>query len=281
MSVTELVLASGGVASYRWLVRHASRAELERAVAGRDLVRVARGRFALPVADEAAREAHALAGVVSHLSAALAWGWAVKLPPDRPHVTVPDKRRVRTPRRVHLHRRDLLPEQVSQGRTSRDLTLEQCLRTLPYDEALAVADSALRDGFDPARLRAIARDARGPGGARLRAVAARADPAAASPFESVLRAICHAVDGLHVRPQVWIGEFRPDLVDEDLCLVLEADSFEWHGNRRALKNDARRYNELVVQGWLVLRFVWEDVMHQPARVHAVLERAVAQRQGFR
>ena len=63
---------------------------------------------------------------------------------------------------------------------------------------------------------------------------------------------------------------RPDLVDEDLRIVLEADSFEWHGKRASLRRDCRRYNLLVVDGWLVLRFAWEDVMHDQEFVRAVL-----------
>jgi very-short-patch-repair endonuclease len=53
-------------------------------------------------------------------------------------------------------------------------------------------------------------------------------------------------------------------------MVLEAESFEWHGDRAALRRDARRYNAMVVDGWLVLRFSWEDVMFQPEYVRAVL-----------
>ncbi len=68
---------------------------------------------------------------------------------------------------------------------------------------------------------------------------------------------------------------RPDLVDDRLRIVLEADSFEWHGGRSALARDARRYNTLVVDGWLVLRFAWEDVMHDPRYVRAVLVAATA------
>jgi very-short-patch-repair endonuclease len=83
--------------------------------------------------------------------------------------------------------------------------------------------------------------------------------------------------GLSVRPQVWIGNVRPDLVDEELRIVLEADSFEWHGGRAALKRDARRYNLLVVDGWLVLRFAWEDVMFDQRYVRSVLLRLVARR----
>ena len=70
---------------------------------------------------------------------------------------------------------------------------------------------------------------------------------------------------------------RPDLVDEDLRLVLEADSFEWHGDRVALRDDARRYDLMVVNGWRVLRFAWEDVMFDQAWVREVLTAAVAER----
>ena len=37
-------------------------------------------------------------------------------------------------------------------------------------------------------------------------------------------------------------------------MVLEAESFEWHSSRQALRRDARRYNLLVIDGWIVLRF---------------------------
>ena len=157
-----------------------------------------------------------------------------------------------------------------------------CLRLLPFDEGLAVADSALRDGFSPTRLHALVRDAQGPNAVRMRLIAARATPDAANPFESVLRAIALGVAGLRVRPQVslragdsFLG--RPDLVDERLGIELEADSFAWHGDRAALHADARRYNGFAANGWLVLRFTWEDVMFDPEYVAAVLRDAVAER----
>ena len=83
------------------------------------------------------------------------------------------------------------------------------------------------------------------------------------------------------RPQVsmidphFLG--RPDLVDERLGVVLEADSFEWHGSRTALRKDAKRYDEFVVRGEPVLRFAWEDVMYDQPWVRSVLEAAVAER----
>ena len=278
MSVRRRLLELGGVATYRVLVARSGRGDVARALESGDIVRTSRGRYAVPE-DESVAAAHALGGVLSHGSAALAWGWACKSLPDRPHVTVPVKRKItRDVTGLNLHRRDLLPEEISGDRTSRDLTLEQCVRSLPFEEALAVADSALRDGYPPDRLRARARDARGPGSRMLRKVASAADGSSANPFESILRAICLGVPGLAVRPQVRVGAARVDLADEHLRLVLEADSFAWHGDRRALRRDAQRYNRMVVDGWTVLRFAWEDVMFCHEEVAALLVAVVARAQ---
>lgn len=196
-------------------------------------------------------------------------------------MTLPRRRRVGPGPGAALHFADLGPDDRSGPCTSPDRTLLDCLRNLPFDEALSIADSALRCGYRPERLAAVARDARGAGAGRVRRVAARADGRAENPFESVLRAIALDVAGLRVRPQLPIHDphflGRPDLVDTDLRIVLEADSFTWHGGRAQLARDARRYNALVVAGWLVLRFSWEDVMHDPALVRSTIESAVARR----
>jgi very-short-patch-repair endonuclease len=141
-----------------------------------------------------------------------------------------------------------------------------------------VADSARRRG-EAAVLARIARLARGPGAPQIRRVMAQSRAEAANPFESVLRAICLGVPGLRVQPQVLLTSLepwvKPDLVDEAHRIIIEADSFEWHGGRAALRDDARRYNLMVAGGWLVLRFAWEDVMFDQEYVHRVLTEVVA------
>ena len=283
MSVVEVLERRGGVATRAALVRATTRAEFERARDGGDIVLVARGRYALATADEAVVAAHRLSGTVTHFSAALHHGWEVKAVPERPHVAVA-RNRVLKPGQadgVELHRLDLDPDDIDGMFTRPERTLLDCMRAGPFDAALCVADSALRDGFSPERLRALARTARGPGSALIRRVATRADGRAANAFESALRAITYDVPGLHVVPQVAIyaSTFlgRPDLVDERLGVILEADSFEWHGNRAALRRDARRYDQFIVNGWLVLRFAWEDVMFDPDWVRSILTAAVAER----
>jgi len=234
-------------------------------------VAVARGRYAVPEVDLARQAAHSVGGVLCRQSAALHHGWAVKIAPDKPQVSVPRGRRIAPARAVgiELHRDDLEPDDIDGIATSREFTLTQCLRTAPWDGALAVADSALRMG-EVALLHRVAATVRGPGAPQVRRAIREARGEADNPFESVLRAIALDVPGLSVRPQVAIGRVRPDLVDEELRVVLEADSFEWHGNRAALRRDARRYNRLVVDGWTVLRFAWEDVMFEQPYVRSVL-----------
>lgn len=270
----------GGVARRRVLLVHVDRAALDRAVAVGDVLRDARGRYALPTAESDLRTAARVGGVLSLTSAALRHGWAVKSVPARPHVTVSRGRKLAVPAALaHVHRAELRPDQVDGAMTSQETTLLDCLRRLPFDEALCVADSARREGVEQGVLDRLAEQARGPGAAQVRRVARLCSPRAANPFESVTRAIAHDVPGLSVRPQVVISEdgftARPDLVDEQLRIVIEADSFKWHGKRSALASDARRYNRLVVRGWMVLRFSYEDVMFHPDQVRAVLVAAVA------
>lgn len=289
MGVREELELLGGVATRAQLVAATSRREFDAARRAGQVVRLSRGRYAVPTVKEAKAVAHAMTGVLCLSSAALEWGWAVKTVPEKPHVTVPKHRKVRTQdaARVQLHRFRLDADDVEDGMTSKDRTLLDCLRILPFDEALAVADSALRDGYSRARMMALVRDARGPGAARMRHIAALASPLAANPFESVLRAIALGIPGLAVVPQVRIRRYvgsgetvflgRPDLVDARLRIIIEADSFEFHGQRAPFRADTRRYNGFSVDGWLVLRFAWEDVMFEPAYVTRLLSEAVGER----
>lgn len=281
MGVVEELLRLGGVSSRAALIGLTSRAEVDRALRVGDVVVPVRGRYALPSADEAVARAHAIGGVLSYESAALWHGWAVKTVPDRPQITVPKKRKVPARLRagVDLHRGDPLPEDFAGIATGVELTLSQCLRSLAPDAALAVADSALRAGVTPSTLRRVGAGARGPGSLQVRRIVETADGDAANPFESVLRSVAHQVPGLQVVPQLSVRSLgcraRPDLVDEHLGIVIEADSFEWHGDRAALRRDARRYDLLTAAGWIVLRFAWEDVMHDQDFVRRVLVAVVA------
>ena len=255
-----------------------SRSRLRVAVRSGLVVRDAKGRYSLPGVDEALRAASRLSAVLIEDSAAQYHGWELKHRPPSPCLAVPRHRTVPAHRRrgVRVRFVDLDPEDVSRQATAPGATVMACAARMPFDEALVVADSALRhrDVTQSGMIRlAEAMPVRYR--SRCLRVASLADGSAANPFESVLRAIALGVDGLHVEPQVWVDDVgRPDLLDRDLGLVIEADSFEFHGRRRALKHDCERYNAFVVGGRLVVRFSFEHVMLEPRYVHGVLDGVV-------
>jgi very-short-patch-repair endonuclease len=205
--------------------------------------------------------------------------------PALPDVTLPRHRKLRqgTKQVVTVHWRDLEAREVEDGVTTKVRTVIDCCLDLPFDEALAIFDSALRSGLQRRRVQEAAL-ALGPRHRRrVLQVARLASPRAANPFESVLRAIALGVADLTVVPQFAIryDDFfaQVDLGDEQLRIVLEADSFEFHAQRKDFSRDCRRYDELVARNWLVLRFTWEQVMFEPEWVARVITDVVRLRRG--
>lgn len=270
MAITRL----GGTASRRQLLRLTSKRRLRTALKAGTIVRVARGRFALPHVEAASREAARISGVICMRSAAIAHGWEVKQLPDRPEVAVSPRRNLPAARRegVRVRWMNVAADDVHDGVTTPLKTVVDSARHLPFDEALAIADSALRSGMvtvdDLASVQV-----RGAGAAAVRRVLRHADARAANPFESVLRALCIEA-GLDVEPQGEIdlgsGTVHPDVVCRSRWLAIEADSWAFHTSRKAHRKDCARYNLLIVRGWLVLRFTWEQEMHDQAYVRWVL-----------
>jgi very-short-patch-repair endonuclease len=280
MDVVEALTWRGGVVDTATLRYLTSRRKIRTALSRREVVRIGRGSYGLPDADRSMAAAARLSGVASHLSAAQLHGWEIKTRPALPTVTVPRGRKVEQWRRagVDLRWRALDEDEIWNGRTRAGRTVTDCSRDLPFDESLTVADSALRRGnVSQPFLVQLAEEVPRSGRVAALRVAEHASSKAANPFESVLRAISLDMPGLLFEPQVVIDEdgirVRPDLVDESRRIVLEADSFEFHGRRSALTRDCERYNALALRGWLVLRFSWEHVMHEPAYVRSCLEQA--------
>ena len=273
LPVALVVQRYGGTASWTVLRQHVTQHALRRALDRGEVQRVARGRYALPALPPARLAAARRAGVVSHLSAATEHRLPLLLPPLNASLTVAPNSRTRQEDTVTLHWRPLRERDVVDGVTTPLRTVLDCAAGLPFGEALAVADGALRLTLvRPDELLRAATLWRGRGARAVRRVAEHADARAANPFESALRAIALDAGCTGFEPQVHVdvaGTARVDLGDVGNRVVLEADSFEWHGERRALRRDCRRYDELVRAGWRVLRFAWEDVMFDPAWVGVV------------
>lgn len=176
---------------------------------------------------------------------------------------------------------DARPDELDGWSTAAVTTVLMCARDLDQRDALAIADSALRHG-------SVAADELTTAAAtwpeHVRVVVAHATGRAANPFESALRSLALDV-GLELIAQfeVRVGEsiFHPDLVDPLHGVILEADSWSYHADKEAHERDCRRYTLLTADGWLVLRFTYDQVMHRPEFVRDCLRRLYAEVVGQR
>lgn len=288
--VLPLLTSLGGVATLADLRRTLTRSRIDRALRDKELIRARRDRYVSAATANGLALAHQLTAVLSHESAALHHGWPVRLEPEKPHVVVRTKRRLKVEDRrlVTAHYRELSADEVRLGATTPIRTVLDCARDLPPANALVVADSALRAGVvdhDDLRRAAQALPARARGKRRALRVIDAATPRAANALESALRAEVMELRGFCFEPQVQIADVglfaTVDLADRDRMVVLEAEGYETHGTRQAFRRDCRRYDELVAYGWRVFRFAWEHVMFEPAFVRWSLQAWAARQDGSR
>lgn len=284
MELEDVVVRRGWTATWADLRRYHSRTEIEAALRAGRIERVGRGNYALPGVVGEAREAAArVNGVMSHLSAALYWGIAVRTPPAHPMVTVPRGRKVSAARRVgvQVSWTDLPVADVRAGVTTPLRTVLDCAARLPYAEALVVADSALfrkKVTLDEVNRRAaqVPKKVRD----RVRVIVDDADGRAESAFESLVRAQARDVPGIDLVPQVPVAGYHPDLYDARLGLAVECDSFEFHSGREDLVSDCERYNHFALTGDALVRFAWEHAMNRPGYVQRTLAEAAQVRQNL-
>lgn len=288
-SALSLLQQQGGLARRRDLVRCGlTRWRLDRLVDAGAL-RLVHGDVlsARPEADDEAVRAAVvgLEGVASHTSAARVWG--IELLGDAGcEVTVGrDRSRASWPG-VEVHRRRLPDEDVrvldglrvtSPVRTVLDLCL-----TSPLTAAVASADAAVRAGVVALAdlRRACARMPSGRERSRVARVLHLVDPRSASVLESVCRVLFVEAGLPAPSTQFEVRRLdgrllgRVDFAWLEHRLVVETDGYAFHADRVSYRADRRRTNSLVLEGWRVLRFSYEDVLHAPATVVAAVRTAL-------
>lgn len=165
-----------------------------------------------------------------------------------------------------------------------DVVLD-CAAELPLDQAVAVADSALRRRrCTLLELRAgLAARTGLAGDAQLRAVLRWVDVHSGSVLESLLRVLlCSAglpppATQLVLRDPDSGDSQRVDMAWPQQRLVLEADGRRFHDPEDRRDADRRRDNLCARLGWTVLRVTWADVVHRPEAVVAAVRAALASR----
>ncbi len=264
MDPVEALHELGGVGPFGELIALTTRAEITAAMDQGLIHKPRHDRYCLADADLLRRAVALTGGTASHLSAAQEFGWKLKHQPLKPCLTLP--RSARKPRGSYeLHWADLSDREIRRHVTSRTRTVMDCARTYPFDVALSVADSALREGIldQDDLLLAAARSPR-TGRAKALRVASEASHLRANPFETCLYVIASTVPGLSVVPQGEVpGVGFVDLLDRHLGIVIEAESLEHHWSKAGLQRDVDRYTTAARLGLTVLRFTWTDVMFQP------------------
>ena len=75
--------------------------------------------------------------------------------------------------------------------------------------------------------------------------------------------------------QVWIGGDRVDMVYEAERVVIEVDGLLKYTSRAALRAEKQRHERLVRAGYLVVRLMWSDVVHNPTYAVALVRAALA------
>lgn len=281
----DIVHLAGGVARTSTL-RDAGigRARLDRALAAGEVVRVRRGWVAEPGADPylvAAARAGVVVSCVTQASRLGLWVWeedpgggaettpdsAVRVGP-RPHVAAPQHAGRMAAEGAVVHwARPVVPRHPDQLTDEVENVLALVAACQPYEKALVVWESALRQGFTDRR--ALERLDWQPAARRL---CAEVDPFADSGLESLVIPRLRWLR-LPLRRQAWIAGRPVDLlIGERLVMQLDGGHHVGAQRERDVAHDA----ELTLLGYHVIRVGYGAIIDDWPAVQARIMRAVAQ-----
>jgi very-short-patch-repair endonuclease len=221
--------------------------------------------------------------VVAGRTAALLWGFDLAVEPTEVEVAVaPGGARKRVG--VTLFQLAKRPQKLVRPRALDPIrvldavaTVLHCALTLPVNEAVVIADSAMRKRTVTRRqlADAVRKEHGKPHYRRLRKVLEWSDEKSGSVLESLFRVLVLEAGLARPSSQVTFkGVGRVDFCWKEFRLIVECDGRVWHDPDDARHTDRRRDNKLVLQSWRVLRYTWADVVHDPDRVIAELRAAL-------
>jgi very-short-patch-repair endonuclease len=221
---------------------------------------------------------------VSHRSAAFVWGM-IEAPPPEVEVSVVG-RCCKSRKGLHVHRLQTIDKRELRRHeglwiSSPARALLEIAATSPADElADAVTAGVAKRLLTPRDIETVReRNAGRRGAARLAAVIGD-ETAAAITRSQAEKAFWKLIrDARLPRPVANqpLGPYVPDFMWPDERLIVELDSYQFHGGPGAFQNDHEK--DLVYRdaGFDVLRPTRNHVVHQPMRVLVMVVRALARR----
>lgn len=267
--ITDAVAASGGVVRVATLrAAGVPRRTVEQAVAANVLFRPRNGWVALPDADPLLVAAARAGVVLSCLTEAGRLGLWV-LSDGAVHVAAPPQRHigeVKDGTRVHWMR-PLVPRHPDALTDPVENVLAAVVRCQPHESALAVWESALRQGLvtrESLGLMPLAPSAR----SLLEECSLHSDSGLETFVPVRLRFL-----RLPIRQQVWLAGHPVDFLIGDR-LVLQVDGGHHVGSQR--RSDIAHDARLTLLGYHVIRIDYVQILTRWAEVHDVIVRAVAQ-----
>lgn len=259
----------GGMATTNDLLEAGITADrLRRAAIRGDLFRPRHGLFALPGHPEPLLQAACAGGPLAGLSAARYYGWWT--PRSSPiEISVRTDSRRLAHRGLVLHHDAHLLEADERFVVSPTSAARQCIRTLSFDFAVAVLDSALHEQAITGENRVDLGLLRESLPRRLHAVVDAADERAEAGAETLARIRLRRC-GIPARPQVWITRgIRIDLLLGD-SVALEIGSKEFHADPERYEADHARAATIIGLGFDHLEFTTSQVMDDWETVEAVI-----------
>jgi len=230
-----------------------------------------------------------LDAVASHHSAALIHGLDLLKPvsPDVVTLTGPRSRRSNRPVRggIVFHAAALPADHVAKCLGAPVTTVARTVidlgRTLPFADAVVVADSALRLGAAarPELLRVADTCPQWPGVARARRAVTFADERAESALESCARVVFyeHGLEAPELQAE-FRGEgfaFRGDFYWARHRTIAEADGMAKYEDPGRARDQIRRDRLLRDAGYKVVHFTWRELFDTPDLVISRIRKAFA------
>jgi len=218
--------------------------------------------------------------VISHLAAGRSWQLIDACDSDAIDVTVVG-RKVRSRVGIRVHRTsDLPPTDIrlldglpvtSPARTILDLA------AIGFDDLeRAVSEAHARKLIGRAKLQELLERARGRRGVgALRAIVeAEKSGFTRSKAERLLRRLIRDAGLPQPLSNTRVAGFEVDILWPEHKLIVEFDSWGFHGHRAAFERDRRKGAALVAAGYRVIRITWRQLNDGPLAVAAMLGAAL-------